>query len=210
MITSYSLVKAIYYIFYSIKLTCLLWRTRLILTRCCPLVWNSSCSNILIKGPLRMLHVCVYACIHQITHIYTPIHTHIQTHKCTHARIHHHIHWVSFALSFFQCAKFVWLARTVYIHRIWPHIWWFPCQNYRIYTVHIDGSGQTFKFEVDLASLRSITWERPFLHARRTVSAQALTFTTAADSATLTLFPPQQKTRPTWGLPLIAGASGLL
>jgi len=29
------------------------------------------------------------------------------------------------------------LARTVYIHRIWPYIWWFPCQNYRIYTVYI-------------------------------------------------------------------------
>ena len=25
----------------------------------------------------------------------------------------------------------------VYTHHIWPYIWWFPCQNYRIYTVHI-------------------------------------------------------------------------
>ena len=23
------------------------------------------------------------------------------------------------------------------IHRIWPYIWWFPCQKYRIYTVYI-------------------------------------------------------------------------
>ena len=29
------------------------------------------------------------------------------------------------------------LASTVYIHRIWPYIWWFLCQNYRIYTVYI-------------------------------------------------------------------------
>ena len=29
------------------------------------------------------------------------------------------------------------LARTVYIHRIWPYIWWFSCQKYRIYTVYI-------------------------------------------------------------------------
>jgi len=29
------------------------------------------------------------------------------------------------------------LARTVYIHRIWPYIWWFPCQKYCIYTVYI-------------------------------------------------------------------------
>jgi hypothetical protein len=32
---------------------------------------------------------------------------------------------------------YVGLARTVYIHRIWPYIWWFPCQKYRIYTVYI-------------------------------------------------------------------------
>jgi len=29
------------------------------------------------------------------------------------------------------------LARTVYIHRIWPYIWGFPCQKYRRYTVYI-------------------------------------------------------------------------
>jgi len=29
------------------------------------------------------------------------------------------------------------LARTVYIGRMWSHIWSHPCQKYRIYTVHI-------------------------------------------------------------------------
>jgi len=29
------------------------------------------------------------------------------------------------------------LTRTVCMHRIWPYIWWFPCQNYRVYTVYI-------------------------------------------------------------------------
>ena len=29
------------------------------------------------------------------------------------------------------------LARTVYIHRIWPYIWSFSCQKYRIYTVYV-------------------------------------------------------------------------
>jgi hypothetical protein len=29
------------------------------------------------------------------------------------------------------------LARAVYIHRIWPYIWWFPCHKYCIYTVYI-------------------------------------------------------------------------
>ena len=32
---------------------------------------------------------------------------------------------------------YIGLARTVYIHRIWPYIWWFPCHKYRIYTVYI-------------------------------------------------------------------------
>jgi hypothetical protein len=26
------------------------------------------------------------------------------------------------------------LPKIPYIHRIWPYIWWFPCQKYRIYT----------------------------------------------------------------------------
>jgi hypothetical protein len=34
-------------------------------------------------------------------------------------------------------ASCVGLARTVYIHRIWPYVWWFPCQKYRVYTVYI-------------------------------------------------------------------------
>jgi len=34
-------------------------------------------------------------------------------------------------------ATIVGLARTVYIHRIWLYIRWFPCQKYRIYTVYI-------------------------------------------------------------------------
>jgi hypothetical protein len=33
--------------------------------------------------------------------------------------------------------SYIGLARTVYIHRIWPYIWWFPCQKYRIHTVYI-------------------------------------------------------------------------
>ena len=28
-------------------------------------------------------------------------------------------------------------ARTVYSHCIWPYVWWFPCQKYRLYTVYI-------------------------------------------------------------------------
>jgi len=28
------------------------------------------------------------------------------------------------------------LARTVYVRRIWPYIWWLPSQKYRMYTVY--------------------------------------------------------------------------
>jgi hypothetical protein len=36
-----------------------------------------------------------------------------------------------------MCSISLGLTRTVYVHRIWPYIWWLPCQKYRIYTVHI-------------------------------------------------------------------------
>ena len=28
------------------------------------------------------------------------------------------------------------LSRTVYTHCKWPYVWWFPCQNYHVYTVY--------------------------------------------------------------------------
>jgi hypothetical protein len=40
-------------------------------------------------------------------------------------------------LSHSHDAPLLGLARIVYIHRIWPYFWWFPCQNHRIYTVYI-------------------------------------------------------------------------
>jgi len=39
--------------------------------------------------------------------------------------------------AMFAYRRNVGLARTVYIHRIWPYIWWIPCQKYRIYSVYI-------------------------------------------------------------------------
>ena len=32
--------------------------------------------------------------------------------------------------------SYVGLDRTVCLHRIWPYVWWFPCQKYRTYTVY--------------------------------------------------------------------------
>jgi len=32
---------------------------------------------------------------------------------------------------------YIGLARTVYIHRIWPYIWWFSCPKYRVHTLHM-------------------------------------------------------------------------
>ena len=51
---------------------------------------------------------------------------------------------VSFLLIIFACCNgwrkdrsCLGLARTVYVHRIWPYIWRIPCQKYCIYTVYI-------------------------------------------------------------------------
>jgi hypothetical protein len=44
------------------------------------------------------------------------------------------------ALPVYRYARLcVWigLVRIVCLHRIWPYIWWFPCQKYRTYTVFI-------------------------------------------------------------------------
>jgi len=47
-------------------------------------------------------------------------------------QVGHNGHWNTMVAG----TLFLGLARTVYIRRIWPSIWWFPCKKYRIYTVH--------------------------------------------------------------------------
>ena len=42
---------------------------------------------------------------------------------------------------------YVGLARTVHMHRVWPYIWWFPCHNYRTYTVYIYGTGIPYMYD---------------------------------------------------------------
>jgi len=54
--------------------------------------------------------------------------------RCIHTVLANPKHSLSHQSGYGVC---VGLARTVYIHRIWPYIWWFSCQNYRIYTVYI-------------------------------------------------------------------------
>jgi hypothetical protein len=95
----------------------------------------------------------------RLTHTHT--HTQINTHACaaqgtelfcisghvnrpvthTHTHTHTHVHTWKERYKGQHCLSgphiYIWLARTVYIHRIWPYIWWFPCQKYCIYTVYI-------------------------------------------------------------------------
>jgi len=52
---------------------------------------------------------------------------------------------------------YIGLARTVYILRIWPYIWWFPCQN-TVYTLYIYGSGQPYVCTVFLAGILLYIW----------------------------------------------------
>jgi hypothetical protein len=61
---------------------------------------------------------------------------------------HHPKAWMSLKRRFGQLKKGCWQwssflnavtlgsARTVYTHRIWPYVWWFPSQKYRINTVY--------------------------------------------------------------------------
>ena len=39
--------------------------------------------------------------------------------------------------TWWSLCTFSGLARTVYINRIWPYLWWFPCQKYCVHTVYI-------------------------------------------------------------------------
>ena len=56
------------------------------------------------------------------------------------ARGHGYLHsswlWI-WSTGVLHVHKLLRLARTVYIHRIWPYNWWNPCKKYRIYTVYI-------------------------------------------------------------------------
>jgi hypothetical protein len=70
------------------------------------------------------------------THAYAHAHAHVYTSRvlrCSQAREAQTTHYPVLVLSLLWLG----LARTVCMHRIWPYIWWFPCQKYRIYTVHI-------------------------------------------------------------------------
>ena len=96
----------------------------------------------------RTSKVCV--CVTEHTHTHT---THAGTH--THTQ---HTHTISLGKeSVKRCYKkvldalqgifigrtlWVGLARTIYMHRIQPHSWWFPCQKCLICTVFTYGSGQ--------------------------------------------------------------------
>jgi len=42
---------------------------------------------------------------------------------------HRHKTW-SFCVYLATQDRWLELARTVYLHHIWPYVWWFPCQNY--------------------------------------------------------------------------------
>jgi hypothetical protein len=51
-------------------------------------------------------------------------------------RMHLYV-FVNPTLRYIYIYWYIGLAKTIYIHCIWLYIWWFPCQEYRIYTVYI-------------------------------------------------------------------------
>jgi hypothetical protein len=80
------------------------------------------------------LHVCVCACV--CVCVCACVCVRLLSHtNCINA-------WPKYGVSWCMCRVgqnhiFIGLARTVYIHRIWQYLWWFPCQKYRIYTAYI-------------------------------------------------------------------------
>jgi len=99
-------------------------------------------------------HIHTHAHTHTCTH--TRTHTHEHTHTHTHTHTHEHTHTRHTVNVTFACPPSMQpplgTRRTIllsgkewleygwpepYIHRIWPYIWWFLCQNYRIYTVYL-------------------------------------------------------------------------
>jgi hypothetical protein len=51
--------------------------------------------------------------------------------------------------------SYVGLARTVYEHGIWPNIWWFSCQKYRIYSYKYVGLART----IYIYGLCTVLWQ---------------------------------------------------
>jgi len=98
---------------------------------------------------------------HPRIHTRTLFHPH-PTHPTRHAHSHHHATYTQVYTSnthtsadtrphslhtstelYFHAAWLV-LARTVCTHCMWAYIWWNPCQNYRMYTIHYIHSGQPY------------------------------------------------------------------
>ena len=44
--------------------------------------------------------------------------------------------WLKVILHCNNCNHCIGLARTVYLHCIWPYVWWSPCKKYRMHTVY--------------------------------------------------------------------------
>ena len=123
-------------------------RCHAVWTTLCVCVWTCVC-------------VCVYACIY--TYVYTEYTIvcvcvlHATHREYTHSQLKGHTATpVSYGLHHISR-----VGQNLYIHRIWPYIWWCPCQKYRIYTVYI--------------------WFWPTLHIRH----QAITSTTRYCQSTI-------------------------
>ena len=103
------------------------------------------CVNLLVVIVSHLLHMCVpvqctliiqhrncWICRSKCPGPWHVTHTHTNTHT-THTHTHTHTP---------PCAPPVWgtctlIHRVGQIHRIWPYLWWLPCQICHIYTVYI-------------------------------------------------------------------------
>jgi len=88
------------------------------------------CAGLAVLHLLCNCHECVgLAVLHSLCNCHecvglAVLHSLCDCHECVGLAVLH---------SLCNCHECVGLARTVYKHRIWPYIWWFPCQNHRLY-----------------------------------------------------------------------------
>ena len=100
---------------------------------CIRVQWSASCTlRMNIQARIKISTQTKNKCTH--THIHTRMH--IYTHMHIHRHIYTHMHVLTHMPMRTQ-AHIYRVGQNFYIHHIWPYIWWFPCQKYRIHTVYI-------------------------------------------------------------------------
>ena len=124
------------------------WCHLILIHSCTPLEYNAltpSCtlmsSHALMSSfALMSPHIHPFLCTHGRS--CTDIIFHTEGIVCTYCHVHsyHLIHWtctLTLSRALHHLVSCIGLAKTVFVRRLWPYIWWFSSQKHRMYTVYI-------------------------------------------------------------------------